>query len=189
MSICLFFGLGVSITNNPGEDIKPLCKLDLPNHADSSRSKTLDLGGNQGVNPRSYNKTEFVSNDILSRVQAYSTSFEDESLNSYHIVDHSGSKPNTYQVDRDVKAHIRSSRHDIKRRYNDIQFSKHNKYMSKQRRSDENESDYDFRLEYSSKIPDLRKRLQILHRQYANNSESRRQFSNVMYSKPVSIIA
>ena len=61
--------------------------------------------------------------------------------------------------------------------------------MSKRRRSEENEADYDFRIEYSSNIPDLRERLPILHRQYANNSESRRQLSNVMYSKPLSSVA
>ena len=151
------------ITNNPGEDIEPLCKLDCPNNADNSHSKTLDLGGNQDVNPISYSKTEFVSNHILSQVQAYSTSFEEKNLNSHQSVDPSGSKPKSYQVARDVEAHNRSSRHDTKRRYYDIPFSKHKKYMSKRRRSDENESDYDFRIEYSSKIPDLRERLQILH--------------------------
>ena len=180
---------GLSNTNNPGEDIEPLCKLDCPNHADNGHGKTLDLGGNQDVNPRSYSKTEFVSNHILSQVVAYSNSFGNKNLNSYHSVDPSGSKPMSCQVARDAEAHNRSSRHDKKRRYSDIQFSRHKKYMSKRRRSDENESDYDFRIEYSSEIPDLRERLQILHRQYANNSKSRRQFSNIMYSKPVSTVA
>ena len=180
---------GLSITNNPGGDIEHLCKLDCPNHADNSHSKTLDLGGNRDVNPRSYSKTEFVPNHILSQVQAYSTSFEDKNLNSFHSVDPSGSKPNSYQVGRGVESHNRSSRHNTKRRYNDIQFSKHRIYMSKRRRSDENESDYDFRIEYSSKTPRLRERLQMLDRQCANNSELRRQFSNVMCSKPVSNIA
>ena len=180
---------GLSITNKSGEDIEHLCKLYCPKHVDNSHSKTLDLGGSQHVNPRSYSKTEFVSNHILSSVQAYSTSFEHKNLNSYHSVDPSGSKPNSCQVGRDVEAHNRSSRHDTKRRYNDIQFSKHKKYMSKRRRSEENEADYDFRIEYSSNIPDLRERLPILHRQYANNSESRRQLSNVMYSKPLSSVA